>query len=202
MKRQLVAPTDPVLIKQAEAVDIQRIAESDAQGLIEDMLDVAYGNRTDRSKPTMVGLAAPQVGISKQIILVDVGADGTGGLSNLRVYLNPQIVSASTDTEEWCEGCWSTERVCGVVGRSKKITISAYSASGRSVTETHEGYVARIFQHEVDHLRGREFVNHIKDPDKLHWVEKAQWLDYKQNGGWRDWPHKCTFEKWRTIKGT
>ena len=201
MIRQLVKPDNPVLVKIAEEIPIDQINSVETKEIIEQILDVAYGRRKNREKPTVVGLAAPQIGISKRIIAVDIGASGTGGLSELKLYINPEIVWSSKETEEWCEGCWSTDRVAGVVSRPKKIRIKAYAPDGKETVEEHKGYVARIFQHETDQLNGREFVSHITDPDKLHWVEEDEWVEYKNNEGWRNWPKKCPREKWGEIKG-
>ena len=77
--KRFVLPNNPILNKIADDVDITKILSPEISDLIEQMLNVAYGEQTDRSKPVLVGLAAPQIGISKRIILVDVGADGHGG---------------------------------------------------------------------------------------------------------------------------
>lgn len=69
-----VVPNDQLLIKRANEIPVPEITSSPSQQLIERMLTLAYGEQTDRKKPVLVGLAAPQVGISKRIILVDVGA--------------------------------------------------------------------------------------------------------------------------------
>ena len=61
--------------------------------------------------------------LTKKIILVDIGADGHGGVSDLRVYVNPEITWMSDEKEEWYEGCFSTDRVCGIVNNPKKIKI-------------------------------------------------------------------------------
>jgi peptide deformylase len=203
MQREFVQPNDPILLKIAEPIPEQDITTPSVQSLVDELLDVAYGHRIDREKPTVVGLAAPQVGISRRIIIVDVGATGIGGLSesDLRVYINPEIVWSSDEREAWCEGCWSTDRVCGVVSRPRRIKVEAFTVEGKKVMEEHEGYVGRIFQHEIDHLNGTEFVNHITDDSKLHWVEDVQWPEYKNNEGWRNWPYKCPRSKWREIKG-
>lgn len=199
IKSSFVAPNDPVLIKIAQKVADPTSLET--KNVIERILDIAYGNRKDRSKPTVVGLAAPQIGISQRIIAVDVGADGHGGLSDLRIYINPEITWKSDEKEDWCEGCWSIDQVCGIVSRSSQIVIQAQTSTGETVEEKYSGYVARIFQHEVDHLNGLEFVTHITDDAKLHWVEKDEWVDYKTKEGWRKWPHKCPRKKWEKIKG-
>lgn len=199
-RENFVSPNDPVLVKKAEAVPPHLIKSEEIQSLIEEMLDIAYGE-TDRSKAVLVGLAAPQVGISKRIILVDVLADGKGNTGDVRVYINPEIISYSRDEEEWYEGCWSTDRVTGIVSRPKSIRLKAYDRDGQAVEEEHHGYIARIFQHEVDHLNGKEFVSHISNPDKLHWVEQDQWVAYRNNEAWRNWPNKCPWDKWQKIKG-
>ncbi len=198
---KFVRPNDPVLIKIAEAIDPLKISSQVTRDSIEEMLNVAYGEQVDRSRPLLVGLAAPQIGIPKRIILVDVAARGRGEVGDLRVYINPKIIWASEGQNEWYEGCFSTDRVCGIVSRPTKIKIKAFTREGQPVEEEHEGYTARIFQHEIDHLNGIEFVIHVSDDDKLHWVEKDEFPEYRNNEGWRNWPKKCPREKWERIKG-
>lgn len=198
LRQGLVPPNDPILIKQA--VPVLKI-NGQIKKDIEKMLDVAYGHRVDRSKPTVVGLAAPQVGISKRIILVDVGADGKGKLADLRIYINPEVTWKSAETNEWYEGCWSTSHVCGIVSRPTKIKVKALTVDGAEVIEEYSGYVARIFQHEIDHLNGQEFTTHITDDNDLHWVEDDQFPEYRNNEAWRNWRVKCPREKWEKIKG-
>ncbi len=197
---KFVKPDDPVLVRIAEPIDVSRISALETKKDIEKMLSVAYGEQVDRMKPLLVGLAAPQIGISKRIILVDVAARGRGEVGDLRVYINPEIISMSKEKSEWYEGCFSTDRVCGIVSRPTKIKIKAFTKEGQLIEEEHEGYTARIFQHEIDHLNGIEFVTHISDDDKLHWVEKSEFPEYR-NEGWRNWPNKCPREKWEQIKG-
>ncbi len=196
-----VLPNDPILVKRAKEISPDLIPSSDMQKLVDKMLNFAYGEQTDRKKPILVGLAAPQIGISKRIILVDVGADGHGKVSDLRVYINPEITWHSKEKIEWYEGCFSTDRVCGIVSRPASIKIKACTREGKPITETYHGYVARIFQHEIDHLNGIEFVTHIKDNNKLHWVEDYEFPKYRDQEAWRNWPNKCPREKWEKIKG-
>ncbi len=200
-RERFVAPNDPILIQKAEAIPPKEITSTETQNIIEQMLDIAYRVQGDRSKAILVGLAAPQVGISRKIILVDVGADGRGEVSDLRVYINPEITWLSVEKEEWYEGCFSTDKVCGIVSRPKSIKIKAYTREGNPIEEEHSGYVARIFQHEIDHLNGIEFVEHITDDDKLHWVESNEFPKYRNNEAWRRWPNKCPRRKWEAIKG-
>lgn len=197
----MVAPNDPVLNKIADEIKPEEIVSAEIKETIEKLLNIAYGEQKDRSKPVLVGLAAPQAGISIRIILVDVGADGHGGVSNLQVFINPIITWRSEEQEEWYEGCFSTDRVCGIVKRPVSVKVRAYDQKGRSSEKQYEGYVARIFQHEIDHLNGREFVTRITDDSKLHWVEDGEFPQYRDREAWRTWPNKCTRERWERIKG-
>lgn len=195
-----VPPHDPILQKIAEPVESTTITAPDVQNIVKKMLFIACGEQKDRRSAVLVGLAAPQVGISKRIILVDVKADGKGRVGILRVFINPKIVSKSKEKHEWYEGCYSTDRVCGIVSRARTIELKAYDEYGKQISESFDGYSARIFQHEIDHLDGREFVSHITDPENLHWVEEDEFVEYRNNEAWRTWRKKCSFEKWEKIK--
>jgi len=203
MNSIFLKPTDTLLRKVADEVPQDQIDLVQTKKIIKLMLKVAYGEQKDKSKPVMVGLAAPQIGISKRIILVDVAANGKGKVGDLRIYINPEIIWKSKEKEEWYEGCYSTGRICGIVSRPLSIKIQALNLQSRFVGSKsnrdwkfekaegkHGGYVARIFQHEIDHLDGKLFIDHIKDPDKLHWVEKHEFPLYRNKEAWRNWPKK------------
>lgn len=200
-KSKFLEPNDPILVQIAEELNLAEIGSDEVKGYIKDMMQAGYGEQQDKAKPLLVGLAAPQIGISKRLILIDVIADGKGQVGDLRLYINPEIIWQSKEEQEWYEGCFSTSRVCGIVSRPIKIKIKAYTEEGKQVEEEYSGYTARIFQHEIDHLNGKEFVSHITDDDKLHWVEKEEFVDYRNEGGWKNWPNKCSREKWEGIKG-
>lgn len=196
-----VRPDDPVLSKIAERIEPHEVTGETVNAIISRMLRVAYGEQTERERPLLVGLAAPQIGISKRIILVDVAANGKGVIGDLRVFLNPEIVWSSPETNDWYEGCFSTSRVCGIVTRPTTVRVEAIDSEGRAVSGEYHGYTARIFQHEIDHLNGTEFVSRITDDDKLHWVEVEEFAEYRNREGWRNWPRKCPRKKWEQIKG-
>lgn len=214
MNYKFLTPHDPILTKVAKKISKNQINLSEVRKIVEAMLKVAQGEQKNKKRPVMVGLAAPQIGISKRIILVDVKANGKGKVGDLRVYINPQITWTSKQKEEWYEGCYSTSRVCGIVKRSNSIKVRGYTLKSLGVLsntpprwdlvlveEKYTGYLARIFQHEIDHLNGKVFVDLIKDPDKLHWVKKSEFPLYRNKQAWRNWPKKCSFGKWREIKG-
>src|SRR3989338_9442441 len=125
--KKFAKPDDPILVKIAEPIDISTISSAQTQKAVEEMLSVAYGEQVERMKPLLVGLAAPQIGISKRIILVDVAAREIGEVGDLRVYINPEIIWTSEEKDEWWEGCFYTNGVCGIVSRPTRIKIIAYA---------------------------------------------------------------------------
>ncbi|MBS0654553.1 MAG: peptide deformylase, partial [Verrucomicrobia bacterium] len=195
-----VAPHDPILLQIASPIPADDVLSLETLADVDQMLEVAYGEQKDAGKPVLVGLAAPQIGISKRIILVDLLADGKGKVGDLRVFINPEIVRSSQEQNEWYEGCFSTGRVCGIVSRPTKIRVRSFTREGAKIEEEYSGMTARIFQHEIDHLNGLEFVSHVHDDDKLHWVEKEEFPEYRDQGAWRNWHRKCSREEWNKIK--
>ena len=201
MIKDLVPPDDPILLRIADPIDLNAIHSPEVESIISRILESALGRQQDKTKPMAVGLAAPQIGISKRIIAVDLAAHGKGDVGDLQIFINPEIVWKSEAEEEWYEGCWSTDRVCGIVSRPEKIKVHAYTEDGEEIEREFVGYTARIFQHEIDHLDGKEFVTHISDDNNLHWVEEDEFPEYRNKEAWRNWNKKCPREKWEKIKG-
>lgn len=130
----------PVLKQVAQPVDH---VNKKMRAFIEDMAETMY--KTDG-----VGLAAPQVGVSKRIIVVD---DGNG----LQALLNPQIIKG--EGSQWGpEGCLSVPGYFGDVERYEKVTVTAIDPNNKKLRIEAEGFLARIFQHEIDHLEGHLFI--------------------------------------------
>jgi len=130
----------PVLKQVAQPVDH---VNKKMRAFIEDMAETMY--KTDG-----VGLAAPQVGVSKRIIVVD---DGNG----LQALINPQIIKA--EGSQWGpEGCLSVPGYFGDVERYEKVTVTAIDPNNKKLRIEAEGFLARIFQHEIDHLEGHIFI--------------------------------------------
>jgi len=115
--------------------------------LIKDMAETMY---TDSG----VGLAAPQAGVSKRIIVIDGEEDG------LIVLINPMIVKSEGEVEDE-EGCLSLPGIYSQVKRSSKVTVKALDENGDSIEITKEGLTARALQHEIDHLDGILFIDRI-----------------------------------------
>lgn len=148
----------------------------------------------------MVGLAAPQIGASMRIVTIDITADGTNKPQNLEVFVNPVITKRSDATLLGREGCWSCGNVCGAVERAEAVTVDAYDRGGHRFSRELLGFVARIAQHEIDHLDGIRFPDRIPhdQPQRLHWVLPEQFAQYRTD--WPKWPTPCPRERWENIK--
>ena len=103
-----------------------------------------------------VGLAATQVDVHLQIIVVDASEEH----NQLRVFINPEII-ASSGTEESEEGCLSVPGIYEKVRRAEKVTVRALNEKGEQFTLEAEGFLAVCIQHEIDHLRGKVFVEYL-----------------------------------------
>ena len=138
---------DAVLRKKAEPVEK---IDSSIRELVERMF-VALEEEGG------IGLAAPQIGVSKRVIIVSVPEDS--GRTEIAL-VNPVITSAE-GTQEFEEGCLSVPGIFEMVQRKAKITIEGLELSGKTYKAEYEGFPATVFQHEIDHLDGVLFVDRL-----------------------------------------
>ncbi len=193
MKNKFLKPTNPKLRKVSKEIPLSKINSSKIKDVIKRMLEIAYGEQGNPEKPIMVGLAAPQIGISKKIILVDLKADGKGKVGDVKVFINPEITWSSLKKGDWYEGCYSVPNICGIVSRSASIKIKAHNLDGKKIEQNFKGYIARIFQHEIDHLNGKFFFDLITNPTNLHLVKPEDFILYRNKKMWKNWPKKAPF---------
>ena len=165
--RTIVTLPDPVLRKKARPVSV---FDKKFQALIDDMVE------TMRQAPG-VGLAAPQVGISERLIVVEYAEPPEEGEEDdevkevkprLYVMANPEIVKASSETVLGVEGCLSIPGLVGEVERYTMVQIKGLNRRGQPMKIKAEGWLARIFQHEIDHINGVVF------PDRATRVWKPE----------------------------
>lgn len=109
-----------------------------------------------------VGLAGPQVGLEKRIFVCNV----TGEAGNDCVYVNPEL-SDFEGFVETDEGCLSLPEVNVLMRRAKRVTIRALTVSGEPVCEHGEDLLARVWQHETDHLDGKLIIDHMSEADRM-----------------------------------
>ena len=194
---QFVDFQDPILDLPCRELSIEEIKDFRLQSLLDAMLRFARGEQSDSQKHVLVGLAAPQIGKNIRIILVDTQANGKGIVGELRVYINPEIIKVSNETNSWYEGCFSTGNVKGIVSRPSRVEIKALDRNGHEVREIHSGYVARIFQHEIDHLNGVRFPDRIPDQELLHIVKTEEMHAYRNQEKWREWNTTILQKDWK-----
>ncbi len=114
-----------------------------------------------------VGLAAPQVGRSERFFITEADHD------KARVFINPVITRTSEDTAMIEEGCLSIPGLYADVKRPAEITVQAYNEKGRPFTLDADGFLARVIQHELDHLDGRLFIDRVSDAKRVRLL--SQW---------------------------
>jgi peptide deformylase len=121
-----------------------------------------------------VGLAAPQVGVLQRFFVVELPEDEENNLTReTYILFNPEIVKGAGEDIGY-EGCLSIPGYIGEVVRQEKITMKALNERGRPVRYKLEGYLARVFQHELDHLDGVLYTDKLTDPDTFQPVEAGQ----------------------------
>ncbi|EQD25687.1 MAG: Peptide deformylase, partial [Leptospirillum sp. Group IV 'UBA BS'] len=150
---------NPVLRKISEPVSKKEIQSSDFQRFLDDMIE------TMRDEDGL-GLAAPQVHVSKQVVVIEsLEDDRTPGAPPfpLLVLINPVFKYLSKELRTGWEGCLSLDNLRGKVPRSRAVKLEALDRNGDPVILDWEEFPAVVLQHEIDHLRGHLFVDRMKD---------------------------------------
>ena len=149
---KIVTYPDPILMRKAAPIEeIDNKIYEIAQKMLDTMYD-ACG----------IGLAAPQIGLSKRLVVMDATGQKTGE----RVFINPQITEERGETIEE-EGCLSFPDVMGNVKRSQYVTITAYNLEGKKLEIEVEGLLSRVWQHEIDHINGRLFIEMMTPASRI-----------------------------------
>ena len=151
---QLYEYPHPILAQKAERV---LKVDDDIRKLLRDMLETMYADKG-------VGLAAPQVGVSKRIIVIDTeqrDEDGNYKPGNPMYLVNPEIIYKSEETIWFCEGCLSVPKQSADVERHFKIKVRYLDYDGKEQEIEAEDYPAVVLQHEIDHLDGILYIDRI-----------------------------------------
>lgn len=158
----------PVLRQVAEPVPPDQITSPEIQQFIEDLIETMYDYDG-------AGLAAPQVHVSKQIVVMEVQRNPrypNAPSIPLTVYVNPEITPLTDEMDEDWEGCLSVPGLRGRVPRYTKIRLRAYDRDGQRVDFVAEGFHARVIQHECDHLWGKLYIDRVRDTTSLTFMEE------------------------------
>jgi peptide deformylase len=142
----------PVLRKPTEKVEK---VDEEIKQLIQNLFDTLYN--IDNG----VGLAANQIGVSKSVVVIDTSMNGREEGSGKIVLINPEIIDFSEDTDTVDEGCLSVPEFYESVTRPSRIKVKYYDENMEEHIEEHDEFLARVFQHEIDHLKGTLFIERI-----------------------------------------
>ena len=165
---------NPVIRKTASPVKLEDILSSEFQSLIDTMVETMKARNG-------VGLAAPQIGLSKQIAVIEVNQNprypGAPAVP-LTVLVNPKIISRSPQSVDGWEGCLSIPDLRGIVPRSCSVVCEAHDRSGKSIRIEASDFFARVIQHECDHLEGKVYLDRMTHFRSLtHLAEFAEYWE-------------------------
>ncbi len=148
---------DPTLRRRAEPVGtIDDVIRAICERMVEAML-----------RANGAGLAAPQIGISKRIIVLDVDGE-------FHVLINPELIETSGEVDQFQEGCLSVPGVDAPVERATRAVIEGTTLDGKTVRIEGEGLLARAIQHEMDHLNGSFFLDHLSPARRQSLLKEYQ----------------------------
>jgi len=146
---------DPVLRQKAKKV---ATIDNSIQRLIDDMIETMQQSNG-------VGLAAPQVGVPLRVIVIQMPGEQPMAI------VNPEIVERAGE-QEVTEGCLSVPNYIGELKRSAKVTVKGRDRTGKRIKIKAAGLMAEALEHEIDHLNGILYIDHVESQDKLHQVER------------------------------
>jgi len=155
--RDIIFADNPILREKSKKV---RDFGEALQVLIDDMVETMHAANG-------AGLAAPQVGALERVIVIQLPEDEEDPQSGrLFTLCNPQIIGADGE-EESEEGCLCLPGWVGEVTRATSVTVKAQDRRGKKVRIKAEGFLARVFQHETDHINGILYIDRVESPDKI-----------------------------------
>lgn len=179
-KDDIIALPNPHLRQKSKRVGI---VTDEIKQVVEDMQAATISWDESRDHEVGVALAAVQIDRLYKIIVVRNNYDNKED-HTFTVFINPQITKREGDVIEDFEGCLSVPSIYGKVPRHKKVKVKALDINGKEFRVTAEDFLARIFQHEIDHCNGIVFIDHIKDnPEaffRLNDEGKLEPLEYEK----------------------
>jgi peptide deformylase len=169
---------NPILRKKSDMVDPAEMTRPEFQRFIDDMIETMR-------EYDGVGLAAPQVHISKQIAVIEAKGNPRYPESPdipLTVIINPTVISMSKEKREGWEGCLSVDNLRGRVPRSTRMVVKALDRQGKEFTLDASGFLAIVLQHEIDHLMGHVYLDRMSNLSTLthmrefyrYWVKEEE----------------------------
>lgn len=157
--REIITTPDPRLRQKSSKVN--HITD-ETQEIIADMVRLSLEWEKQHPYELSAAMAAPQMGVNQRIIIVRDDFDDKKN-NTFTPLINPEVIKTDGKIVKEHEGCLSVPEIYGLVGRPHKVKIKAKLADGTDVRLKADGYLARTLMHEIDHLDGILFIDHIRD---------------------------------------
>ena len=154
VKKILLYP-DPLLLMRSAKINV---FDENLVNLSKDLIDTMY-------EADGVGLAAPQIGINKRIFVMDCSSENEE--KDCRIVINPEIEDASEELGSYKEGCLSIPGITEEISRPKVIKVLYQDVNGVLQRDTYDDLWSICFQHELDHLNGKLFIDHLRPMKKI-----------------------------------
>lgn len=168
-KDAIIALPNPLLRQKSKRVGF---IDDEIKQLADDMISATTDWEESRAHEFGAALAAVQIGQLHRVAIIRDDFDDKNN-KNFSVLINPEIIKTYGTPVEEMEGCLSVSDIYGSVGRFPKIKVKALNLEGREVRITATGFLARVLQHEIDHMDGLVFTDRVEDTNKLFKIEKS-----------------------------
>ncbi len=180
-KEDIIVLPNPSLRQKSKKVSF---VDDSVKELIDNMVSATLDWEENRNHEIGVALAAVQINDLRRVVIIKENFDDKTK-KEYHIYINPKVIKYMGKIEEDFEGCLSVSDMYGKVPRYTKVKVEAQDLEGNTIRVTAEGFLARIFQHEIDHTNGKLFVDHIKDKEdnfyKLKEDGQLEQLDYEKD---------------------
>ncbi|MDK2898884.1 MAG: peptide deformylase [Patescibacteria group bacterium] len=178
--RKIISLPNPLLRQKSEKV---HVITPEILQIIDNMTVVALEWENSRPHEISAAIAAPQIGYLNKIIMVRSDLEDKN-IQDFTTLINPEIIKLEGKVTKDYEGCLSVPNVYGKVPRHDKARIKAMDINGNEIRLKAEGFLARVLQHEIDHINGIVFIDHIRNKeDAFYELDKEgelQPLDYER----------------------
>jgi len=158
-KEDIITLPHPSLRQKSKKITF---IDDDVKKLVDKMQDSTLDWESKREHEIGVALAAVQINDLRRVVIIKNNFEDKSDKS-YQVYINPKVIKYLGKVEEDFEGCLSVKDLYGKVPRHSKVKVEAIDLDGNTIRVTAEGFLARVFQHEIDHTNGILFVDHIKN---------------------------------------
>jgi len=160
--REILTVPNPILKEVSKPV---KEVTDETRALMDDMLETMYA-------APGIGLAAVQIGVPLQVIVMDLAREGEEPAP--QYFVNPEILEDVQETKPYDEGCLSVPEVFESIERPERVQITYLDYNGKRVTEWAEGLYAVCIQHEMDHLKGVIFIDYLSKLKRSRAIKKVQ----------------------------